>query len=459
MGRHLDYGAVPKEAFRAMLRWLEDVWSKSPSNPDEGNPSSRSKQKYAKEWLGKLATSEWPEKPGEYKTYLCSDEVDAEYYSTLSTQARSLLIPACEALGFRYCAQTMQDGLEFRVAWDSFERVGIDRPAGGTETTNIKRIAWVQVPYQCAFTDLVLLGATSMAGSLGLDLQIHAAKSSGKLFETTQGIAKGIERRLGAEDARNSTAFVLELADVSDATLSKHHHLRGYRVINTGMRGSLVAQDDASIGIQLADAALAGHSSSSLCRIGIIAANKAFTPGGNLDRVVAFEKCVDAAASRASRTKYHVERIGVDFGDHLHPHELCSRLQSKRGGDGIVDLDAVFTVSGDIAEWLVPMLHNVPKGKVPKVFSADLTPALINLMCEPNSPLEAICGVCPYSYGQLIVRAACNTGLTKPIEARPVRLGREEMMNAGIRSLTELISKYSVLQMNDDEFAWQAWMR
>ena len=60
-------------------------------------------------------------------------------------------------------------------------------------------------------------------------------------------------------------------------------------------------------------------------------------------------------------------------------------------GSGIVDLDTVFTVSGDIAEWLVPMLHNVPKGKVPKVFSADLTPALINLMCEPNSPLEAIC--------------------------------------------------------------------
>jgi hypothetical protein len=81
------------------------------------------------------------------------------------------------------------------------------------------------------------------------------------------------------------------------------------------------------------------------------------------------------------------------------------------------------------------------------------------MMWEPDSPLEAVCGVDPYAYGRLIVRAACDTNMPGPIQARPLRVTRTDVRKADIRNYAQWLATNPALQMSDAEFAWQPWMR
>jgi hypothetical protein len=104
-------------------------------------------------------------------------------------------------------------------------------------------------------------------------------------------------------------------------------------------------------------------------------------------------------------------------------------------------------VSGDLAEWLVPALHSHPSPKNPRVFSADLTPLLVTLMREPDSALEAVCGVDLYSYGRLIMQAAADRSGQPPIAVPPVLVTRQEVIGQGIHNYVQLLETYPGLEM------------
>jgi hypothetical protein len=459
MVRHLDDGAVPTEAFTALMQWLTTTWATDPDYPGLSNEDLGLKRNPMREWLEGLKKGAWPRGPKEYRVFVCDAE-HGDYYKGLSNQARKCLAIASRALGFLHDAQTMQDDLEFRVAWGKHKDAGVtSADLSDVKNNCVKRVEWLLMAHQSTFSDLVLLGASSMAEALGVGLRVRELKLDGGQFEETRIVVDELERTGNVEDIRESTVFVLELADVTTAVMSRQQHLSQYRVVTTGARGAAVSQDDASIGIQLAEAAIDCQSSSTTCDIAIIASSDTFELGGHQDRVVAFEKRVDAAAKSDRGKTYKVERIGVSCGDYRHPHELCSCLLGKRSADSILSRDVVFAESGDVAEWLLRVFHHLPRRKLPKVFSADLTPSLFNMMWEPDSPLEAVCGVDPYAYGRLIVRAACDTNMPGPIQARPLRVTRTDVRKADIRNYAQWLATNPALQMSDAEFAWQPWMR
>ena len=459
MTSHLDHGAVPKEAFAALVQWLATTWDTEPDYPGLSNEELGNKRGPVREWLQSLESGDWPRGPREYRVFECDPDME-NYYRTISTQTRKCLAIASRALGFRYSAQTMKEGLAFRVAWDDLEKRRIrSGDASDAAASSITRIEWLRIPYQCTFSDLVLLGARSMAEALGITLALREVRPDGDHFEATRIAVDEIEQEGNVNDIHRSTAFVLELAEVTAAAISRHSHLSEYRVVTTGVRGATVSQDDPSIGIGLADAVVACGAASKTCRVAVVASSDTFKANGHQDRVLAFEKCILAAANAGGGVKYTVERIGVDFCEYQHPHELCSRLLDKRSADAVLGHDVIFAESGDVGELLLQLLHFLSPRKIPRVFSADLTPSLFNMMREANTPLEAICGVDPYSYGRLIVRAACDANMQKQIQAKPLRITRSEVREAGTHNYAELMTRNPSLQMNGDEFAWSPWMR
>jgi hypothetical protein len=225
MVRHLDDGAVPTEAFTALMQWLTTTWATDPDYPGLSNEDLGLKRNPMREWLEGLKKGAWPRGPKEYRVFVCDAE-HGDYYKGLSNQARKCLAIASRALGFLHDAQTMQDDLEFRVAWGKHKDAGVtSADLSDVKNNCVKRVEWLLMAHQSTFSDLVLLGASSMAEALGVGLRVRELKLDGGQFEETRIVVDELERTGNVEDIRESTVFVLELADVTTAVMSRQQHL------------------------------------------------------------------------------------------------------------------------------------------------------------------------------------------------------------------------------------------
>ncbi len=148
-----------------------------------------------------------------------------------------------------------------------------------------------------------------------------------------------------------------------------------------------------------------------------------------------------------------LEIVKIDKSQAQHAHELCRLLSpSKKGATGILaDFDAVFTTVGEFAEVILRFLHANPRRRPLKVFTADITPTLLNLMREPDSALEAMCGVEPFSFGRLILRIACESAPTKPACVGVVQIRREDVLNRGIRNYAQLLAMHPKLLLDEGD--------
>ena len=439
-------GPVPREAFVLLVGWLHrniDKWN----FPQLSNESLGGKAEAVKEWLGELANLPWPDDPGEYATFTCDKALENSYKS-LNTQVRNALAVASQFYRFRDAVQVKKDGSQFRIAWQQWDAEEPDR-------SPIQQVFWLRLPYRSLFTEMLILGGRSVASAFGIQLTIH---------EVGDGVSLGLEARKlveqleteadDVEEARRRTAFVVAKASVTDAALM--HCLSGYHAVFAGYTGGSVFMDHAGIASQLASAILDRMPDRPL-KICVLCAKGGLVTSPLQERHHTF---VEGLHRGPNGESIHIDTVECESGAYGHPHSLCSRFFRQGKSAALSEYDAVFAISGDIAEWLVPALHRSDSGKIPKVFAADLTPALLELMRDPDSPLEAICGVDPYAYGRLVVRAAADARSASNKIAVPVVLvTRDEIIKQDIRSYVQLLDEHPRLELDADVFAWQPWMR
>ncbi len=285
-----------------------------------------------------------------------------------------------------------------------------------------------------------------------MTLDVHDLKTGDSLVKEVERLANNVTKPKDGDEKRRDCSFVLELADTPDAALALKTILPRHRVITTGVIGATIAQDDTCIGIELASSLIRCKRRGGKCKIGVVVASEELKPGRG-HRVVAFKGCIEEAMRAGSTVKYTFETIIIEKSGHRHAHELCARLLNKEDNANLSDCDVVFSAAGEFAESLLRFYDVNPGRQPPKVFTADITPSLLNLMWEPDSALQAMCGVEPFSYGRLIVRAACDTGLTTQICVSASLFQRQDILNAGVGNYAQLLATYPKLLLDGAEFA------
>ena len=447
MGKQRDLGPVPREVFVLLVGWLNRNIDKL-NIPQLSNDSLGGKAEAVKEWLGELVKLPWPVDPNEYATFNCNDKAFEKSYKTLNTQARKALAVASQSYRFRHVVQVKKHGMEFRIGWEEWEAEEPNR-------SPIQNVFWLRLPYRSLFTEMLLLGARSVASAFGIKLTIQEVANGVSLGQKTRKLVEQLERDADdVEEVRRRTAFVIAKASVTDAALMRC--LSGYHAVFAGYTGGSVFMDHAGVASQLASAILDRMPDRPL-KICVLCAKGGLVTSPLQERHHTF---VEGLRRDPDGESIHIDTVECEFGAYGHPHSLCSQFFGNGKSTALSEYDAVFAMSGDIAEWVVPALHRSQSGKIPRVFAADLTPALFELMREPDAPLEAICGVDPYAYGRLVMRAAADARSESNKIAVPVVLvTRDEILKQDIRGYVQLLDEHPCLELDDDVFAWQPWMR
>ena len=259
-GRREDWGPVSREVFVFLVDWLEKNFG-NPKFPKLSDASLAKLTTPVREWLEQLRDSDWPDSPREYKAYEVQPN-QQKYYKKVSTQVRKALGVACRVNRFRRCALTMKHKTSFRLAWGDYDRPGV------------KRVFWLRLPYPSLFSDMLLLGARSVAHAFGLDMEVRDILAGNGLDRQVRELVERLETSEHVRAVRKRTAFVIELASIADVGLSDC--LDHYHTVTSGTLGSTIAQKNVAIGIQLAQEVLL-HFAEFPLRIAVLSAKGGLT--------------------------------------------------------------------------------------------------------------------------------------------------------------------------------------
>src|SRR5262249_1294188 len=121
-------------------------------------------------------------------------------------------------------------------------------------------------------------------------------------------------------------------------------------------------------------------------------------------RVERFKRYLDGVPLAGELQRLDVSsEFQADTGAIISPTpNILSKFLSTKAGKKI---KVIFGTICDVTQGVVAALGQETKIRV---YSADITPALLELMWRKESPLQAICGLEPYFYGRCIIRAAFN---------------------------------------------------
>lgn len=448
MSDRYDRGAVPREAFLAMKSWLDRVWTCNPQHPELSNTALGKNQKSVRDLLDALAMDPWPQDASSYKTFTIQVN-EEDRYRAISRLTRKALAVACRELGFQYRAQTMKSKLEFRIAWgNTLASQNRSAKTSCNEDSQVTRVIWLRAPYPGSFSDLVLLGASTMAQHLGVNLEVHDLKPGESLVQKVRSLGNGGSKSGKGRKTFRNCSFVLELADAPEAALALNSTLSRCRVITTGVIGADISLEDTKIGMELAKSLIHGQHPGAAYKIVAVVPSDDMKPGRG-HRVAAFKTCIEEAIKTDLTARHTFETVSIERTEYRHSHDLCLRLLNQKGAANLSNCDAIFTAAGEFAESLLNFFDVNPGRRPPKIFTADITPSLLNRMWEPDSTLEAMCGVEPFSYGRCIVRASCANGQNSPVQFPVVQFQRRKILQEGIRNYAQLLAEHPELLLND----------